>query len=77
MPHRHNSRSTAEACEKVKYNKKEYINEVFSYDGSIEDLLSLCYYYKGDKRLALYYVREAIKLRPNDKRLADNEKFFK
>lgn len=61
----------------IKYNKKEYINEVFSYDGSIEDLLSLCYYYKGDKRLALYYVREAIKLRPNDKRLADNEKFFK
>lgn len=60
----------------IEDNKKRYVNEIFSFNGSIEDLLSLCYYYKNNKELALYYVDQAIKIRPFDKRLINNREFF-
>ncbi len=58
-------------------NNNKYINESFSYDGTIEDLLSLCYYYKKNKELALYYIEKAIAKKPNDKRLKTNKEYFK
>ncbi len=60
----------------IKSNKKEYINEIFSYDNTIYDLLSLCYYYKDNKDLAIYYIDKAIKMNPDDKRLLNNKVIF-
>ena len=60
----------------IKTNEKTYINEKISYDHTIYDLLSMCYYYKNEKQLALYYIDKAIKQSPNIKRLQDNKKYF-
>ena len=60
----------------IQKNGKSYINETFSYDHTIYDLLSLCHYYKGDKHLALYYVDKAICMSPNNERLKNNKIFF-
>lgn len=57
----------------IKDKQKTYINEVFSYDHTIYDLLSLCYYYKNEKELALYYIDKAIEKSPDIKRLQDNK----
>lgn len=61
----------------IKYNQKTYVNEPYSFDHTIYDLLSLCYYYKQNKTLALYYIDKAIEKSPNIKRLQENKKFFK
>lgn len=60
----------------ITLNQKTYINEIFSYDHTIYDLLSLCYYYKNEKDLALYYINKAIEISPNLERLQKNKKFF-
>lgn len=60
----------------INENKKTYINEQFSYDHTIYDLLSLCYYYKNNKDLALYYIDKAILISPNIERLISNKKIF-
>lgn len=57
----------------IKKNPKTYINEVFCYDHTIFDLLSLGFYQKGLYTLSLESVKEAIKISPNDKRLKDNK----
>lgn len=53
-----------------------YINEVFCWDSTIDDLLSLSFYYLGLKDEALFYVEEALKKNPNDKRLLQNKEEF-
>jgi hypothetical protein len=60
----------------VTFDKKNYVNESFSYDHTIYDLLSLCYYYKNDKNLALYYINKAIDKSPNIERLKNNKQIF-
>ncbi len=60
----------------IKNNQKTYINESFSYDHTIDDLLSLAYYYKNDKHLALYYIDKAIEKSPEIERLKENKKIF-
>lgn len=57
-------------------NQKTYINEPYSYDHTIYDLLSLCYYYKNNKDLALYYIDKAIERNPNIERLRTNKEIF-
>ena len=61
----------------IKENTKTYINEPFSYDHTIYDLLSLCYYYKNNKDLALYYIDKAIEINSNLERLKTNKEIFK
>lgn len=60
----------------IEKNYKTYINESFSYDHTIYDLLSLCYYYKNNKTLALYYIDKAINKSDNIERLHNNKKVF-
>ena len=60
----------------IEKNPKTYINEYFSYNETIYDLLSLCYYYKNMNDLALYYIDKALKISPNDKRLLNNKEYF-
>jgi len=61
---------------KIKENKKTYINEVFSYDHTIYDLLSLSCYYKGNYEDAFIYINEALKINPENERLIENKKLI-
>lgn len=57
----------------INTHPKSYINETFSWDNTIYDLLSLAYYYKKKYLLSLYFVNLAINMNPNDKRLLNNK----
>ena len=61
----------------IKEHAKSYINEVFSWDYTIYDLLSIAYYYLNDFELSLKYSEMAIKMSPNDERLINNNKIIK
>lgn len=60
---------------KIINHPKTYINEEFSFDSTIYDILSISYYYLNDREKALENVDKAIKL--NDcERLKNNKKIF-
>lgn len=60
----------------IKENGKSYINEIFSYDETTDDLLSIAYYYENDLDKAIKYAKQAIKINPNNQRIKDNLEFF-
>ena len=71
--------SIEENCNKalhIKINQKTYINEGFSYDHTIYDLLSLSNYYRGNYDKALLYINQAIEISPNNERLLENKKLI-
>src|SRR5574344_219294 len=57
---------------KIKTNEHSYINEIFTFDHSAYDMLSLIYANKHDYKKALFYVKKALKISPNDLRLQKN-----
>lgn len=64
---------------KIKSHKKSYINEVFSWDHTIYDLLSISYYYENEIELALKYINMAININTNkseENRLQNNKKII-
>lgn len=55
---------------------KSYINEVFSWDHTVYDLLSICYFYEGNIEKSLEYIDMAIKYnsdKSNNNRLKNNK----
>lgn len=58
---------------KIEKSTKSYINEPFSWDHTIYDLLSLSYYYRGKYDLALDNVNKALEISPDDERLKNNK----
>ena len=60
----------------IKKHEKSYINEVFSWDNTVYDLLSVSYYYLGDYEKSLVYIRKALEMSPNDERLKKNLKLI-
>ena len=60
----------------IKSNPKTYINEYFTTNEYIYDLLSISYYYKKNYSLALYFINLALEINPNNKRLQNNKIFF-
>ena len=58
---------------KIEKSTKSYINEVFSWNHTPYDLLSLAYYYKGDYNKSLENINKALELSPDDKRLLNNK----
>jgi len=60
----------------IKSHPKSYINEIFSFDGTIEDLLSLYYYKQKNYDKAIRYVDKALALKKDDKRLLNNREVF-
>lgn len=61
---------------KIKTHPKTYINEVFSWNEKVYDLLSLSCYYQGKYHAALKYIKKAIEINPHDDRLKENQKFI-
>lgn len=61
---------------KIKEHTKTYMNEPFAWNETIYDLMSLSYYYTNNKQKAIYYVKKAIKINKNNKRLQDNLDYF-
>ena len=61
----------------IKYNPKTYMNEVFSYDETLNDLLSISYFYLGDYENAIKNAKEALKINPNNERIKKNLEIFK
>ncbi len=60
-------------AKKIPNNTKTYINEVFTSDETIYDLLSVSCYYLNNYDESLTYVNEALKINPNDERLKKNK----
>lgn len=56
----------------IKENGKSYINEIFSYDETLNDLLSLAYFYTGDKDNAIKNAKLALEINPNNERIQKN-----
>ena len=61
---------------KIKKHEKTYINEIFSWNNTIYDLLSIAYFYTGDINKSLENVKIAIKMNPKDERLINNKKII-
>ena len=61
---------------KIKYHLKTYINEPFSWNETIYDLLSISNYYQERYNYAVYFIDIALQYNPNDKRLLNNKKLF-
>jgi len=60
----------------IKEHPKTYINEIFSWDYTVYDLLSISCYYLGEYENSYKYVLEAIKKSPSNKRLLNNKKII-
>ena len=61
---------------KIKKHQKTYINETFSWDNTIYDLLSIAYFYTNELELSLQNIKYAIEMNPKDQRLLENKKII-
>lgn len=61
----------------IKVHGKSYINEAFSWDHTVYDLLSIAYYQLGKLEKAIENVKLAIELAPEDERLQKNLEILK
>lgn len=61
----------------IKEHQKTYINEVFSWDETPYDLLSISYYYQNRIKEAISNLELAIKIKPDNERLLKNLEFMK
>ncbi len=60
----------------IKQNPKSYINDPACYNGTIEDILSVCYYYLKDYNASLKYVNIALDLDPENDRIINNKELI-
>lgn len=61
---------------KIKKHPKTYINEVFTTDLNIYDILSVVCFYNGKYRSSLRYVKMALELDKDNERLLSNKKLI-
>jgi len=61
---------------KITNKYKSYINEQFSWDNTVYDLLSIAYYHTNNLELSLTNIGKALKMNPNDKRLIENKQLI-
>ena len=62
---------------KIRKHEKNYINEPFSWNHTIYDLLSISLFYQGKLEESLFYSEKALIMSPNDDRLIKNNKIIK
>lgn len=55
---------------------KSYINEPFCFNGSIEDLLSVCYFFIGNYEKALEFINKALEIDPDNERIKNNKELI-
>lgn len=60
----------------IKNHEKIYINEVFSWDYTIYNLLSCSYYYLGLFDISLFYIDKALINNESNKMLIENKKII-
>ena len=60
----------------IKNKDMIYINEVFCWDGTIEDIMSLNYYYLSLYEESLFYIDKALKYNSNNERLRKNKELI-
>ena len=60
----------------IKSHTKSYINEPFSWNHTIYDLLSLSCFYQEKYDDALYNVKLALEMNPNDERMLKNKELI-
>lgn len=61
---------------KIESHQKTYINEVFSWNHTVYDLLSLCYFNENDIKNSLYYIDKALEISPDNERLMNNKQII-
>lgn len=61
---------------KITSHAKTYINEIFSWDHTVYDLLSISTFYQGKIEESLYYVNKALELSPDNERLLRNKEII-
>ena len=61
---------------KITNHKKTYINELFSWNETPYDLLSIASYHKNLLPETLYYIDEALKINPNHERILKNKEII-
>lgn len=60
----------------IEKNIKSYINEPICYNGTIEDLLGICYFYTNDYYNALRYANKAVGIDPKNSRIIKNREII-
>ena len=60
----------------IKKHSKTYINEIFCWNETVYDLLSLSCFYQNKLEEALNYIEQALKIKYNDERLINNKKII-
>ena len=61
----------------IRKHQKTYINEIFSWDYTIDNLLSCCYFYLGLNDIALFYAKRALEYDKNHPMLKNNYEIIK
>ena len=61
----------------IKTHQKTYINEPFSWDNTIYELLAISYYYLTNYQLSIYFNSLALEKEPTNERLLNNHKIYK
>ena len=61
----------------IKKHEKTYINEIFSWDYTIDNLLSVAYFYLGLKDISLFYIDRALEYDSNNEMLVKNKEIIK
>ena len=75
-----NWQEVSKYCEdalKITSHEKNYINETFSWDYTIFDLLSISNFYQNNIENALFFSNKALEMSPNNKRLITNNNIIK
>lgn len=62
---------------KIEINQRSYINEPFTFDETVYDILSISCYHQNQYQEALKYVEEALKINPKNQRILNNKKLIK
>ncbi|MBQ3021514.1 MAG: glycosyltransferase [Bacilli bacterium] len=60
----------------IKTKDMVYVNEIFCWDNTIDDLLSVNYFNLGIYDLALYHINKALEYNKEDMRLLENKKII-
>lgn len=58
---------------KIKINERSYINEPFTFDETIYDLLSISSFYQQNLKESLKYINKALKINPDNDRIKNNK----